>query len=190
MKLIPRDTRHLVIGAGLACTTLLLSGTAVAGPANSAAPGAAARCTPASLLVWAGPTQGAAGSVAAEFGFTNHAAGTCSLVGYPLVQMLNTSGKRLSTSDLRAPGAFNIKEETVLLPPGKTAYFGVVYASQTGYANLICPTAAALTFTLARNAGTLTLRGAHARITPYGGSTERLHCGIVHVTAVTAIRFQ
>jgi hypothetical protein len=158
--------------------------------ASFTTPATVARCTTASLLVWVGPTHGATGSVAAEFGFTNHSASTCSLYGYPLVQMLNKSGKSLATIDQRAPGAFSIKERTVLLATGKTAYFGVVYASQTGYANLVCSTAAALRFTLPQSTGTLMLRGAHARITPYGGSTEHLQCGIVHVTAVTATSFQ
>ncbi|MGA2805745.1 MAG: DUF4232 domain-containing protein [Acidimicrobiales bacterium] len=190
MKLTRHDTRRLAVGAALACGAFLLPATAMAASANSATPATVPRCTTASLLVWVGPTQGAAGSVAAEFGFTNHSSGTCSLYGYPLVQMLNKSGKDLSTSDQRAPGAFSIKERTVLLAPGKTAYFGVVYASQTGYANLICPSSAALRFTLPQSTGTLTLHGAHARITPYGGSTEHLQCGIVHVTPVTATRFQ
>ncbi len=185
VKLTRHATRRFAVGAALACGTFLLPATVMAMPASSANAAAVPRCTTASLLVWVGPTQGAAGSVAAEFGFTNHSAGTCSLYGYPLVQMLNKFEKNLSTSDQRAPGAFSIQARTVLLAAGKTAYFGVVYASQTGYANLICPTSAALRFTLPLGTGTLTLRGAHARITPYGGSTEHLHCGSVHVTPVT-----
>jgi hypothetical protein len=190
MKLTRHVARRFAVAAAVACGMFLLPAAIMATSPDGATAATAARCTPASLLVWVGPDQGAAGSVAAEFGFTNHSSGTCSLYGYPFVQMLNGSGRNLSTSDLRAPGAFSIKERTVLLVPGKTAYFGVVYASQTGYANLICPTSAALRFTLPQSTGKLTLRSAHARITPYGGSTEHLHCGIVHVTPVTGTRFQ
>ena len=187
MKLTLHDSWRLAVGATLACGAILLPTAALAAPG---APVTVPRCAAASLVVWAGPAQGAAGSVADEFGFTNHSASTCSHYGYPLVQMLNKSGKNLSTSDQKAPGAFSIHEKTVVLAPGKTAYFGVVYASQTGYANLACPTSAALKFTPPQDTGTVTLHGSHAQITPYGGTTQHLKCGIVHVTPVTAKRFQ
>lgn len=130
------------------------------------------------------------GSAAAEFGFTNHSARTCFLHGYPRVQMLKKSGKDLSTSDQKAPGAFGIQEKTVVLASGKTAYFGVVFADQTGYGNLTCPMSAALKFTPPQDTGTVTLHGSAAQIAPYGGTTQHLDCGIVHVTPVTAKRSQ
>ena len=144
MRLTLRGTRRLAVGVALACGAILLPATAMVASATSGAPATVPRCAAASLAVWVGPIQGAAGSVAAEFGFANHSPGTCSLHGYPFVQMLYKSGKNLSTHDQRAPGAFSILEKTVILAPGKTAYFGVTYASQTGYGNLTCPTAAAL----------------------------------------------
>jgi len=166
-------------------------GITMAGPVAAQTRSASVpRCAPAALRVWSGPSTGAAGSRAAEFGFTNHSASTCFLHGYPRVQMLKKSGKNLSTSDQKAPGAFGIQAKTVVLAPGKTAYFGVVYASQTGYVNLTCPTSAALKFTPPQDTGTVTLRGSPAQIAPYGGTTQHLDCGIVHVTAVTAKRFQ
>jgi hypothetical protein len=104
--------------------------------------------------------------------------------------MLIKSGKNLSTTDQKAPGAFGIQDRTVVLAPGKTAYFGVLYASQTGYANLTCPTSAALEFTPPQNTGSITLRGSAAQIAPYGGTTVHLECGIIRVTSVTAKPFQ
>jgi hypothetical protein len=169
---------------------MALAAASPAAATGVAASATAPRCAAASLLIWAGPATGAAGSVDAEYGFTDHSASSCSLYGYPIVQMLNKSGTDLATFDQKAPGAFSIKEETVVLAPGKTAYFGVVYASSTGYANLTCPTSAALRFTPPQNTGTVTLHGSHAKITPFGGSTEHLKCGILHVTPVTAKRFQ
>jgi hypothetical protein len=47
-----------------------------------------------------------------------------------------------------------------------------------------------LKFTPPQDTGTVTLHGSHAQITPYGGTTQHLKCGIVHVTPVTAKRFQ
>jgi len=104
--------------------------------------------------------------------------------------MLKQSGKDLSTSDQKAPGAFGIQDKTVVLAPGKAAYFGVEYANQTGYDNLTCPKSAALEFTPPQSTRTVTLHGSAAQIAPYGGTTQHLDCGIVHVTAVTAKRFQ
>jgi hypothetical protein len=103
--------------------------------------------------------------------------------------MVTKSGKNLSTTDETDSGAFGIQAKTVVLARDKMAYFGVVYGSATGYANLSCPTSAALKLTLPQNAATVTLHGSAAQITPYGGTAAHLHCGIVRVTAVTAERF-
>ena len=148
------------------------------------------RCAPASLVVWTGRTTAAAGSRTSEFGFTNDSASSCFLHGHPRVQMLNRSGMNLSTSEEKAAGAFGIEDRTVILTAGKTAYFGVEYASQTGYANLTCPMSASLKLTPPQNSGSLMLRASGAQIAPYGGSIEHLECGIIRVTAVTADRFQ
>jgi hypothetical protein len=126
------------------------------------------------------------GTLTAEFGFTNRGAKSCSLRGYPRVQMLTDSGKLLATFDQAAPGAFGIDVKTILLAPGATAYFGVMYADGTGYAKLTCPTSAALKFTPPQTTATVTLRGPGARIQPFGGTIQHLKCGIVRVTAVTA----
>ncbi len=194
---VPRFTlKGQAVMATIACAVALVPamGLAVAVSPASAARVAARksvpRCATASLRVWVGRTTGAAGSRAAEFGFTNDSNGTCSLYGYPRVQMLTKSGKNLSTTDEKASGAFGIQEKTVGLAPGKTAYFGVLYPSETGYANLTCPTSATLKFTPPQNTATIVLHGSPAHIAPYGGTTEHLHCGIVRVTAVTAKRFQ
>ncbi|HUZ21715.1 MAG TPA: DUF4232 domain-containing protein [Acidimicrobiales bacterium] len=180
---------RIAVGAGV--VGLLAVGITVSGPVAAQSRSASApRCAPAALRVWGGPSTGAAGSIIAEFGFTNRSTGTCFLHGYPRVQMLKKSGTNLSSSDRKAPGAFGIRAKTVVLAPDKTAYFGIAYASQTGYANLTCPTSAALKFTPPQDAGTVTLRGSAAHIQPYGGTTQHLDCGIVHLTAVTARRFQ
>ena len=175
-----------VVVAGALTFVITMAGTAAA-MTPSARP---LRSAPAALVVGSGPSTGAAGSRAAEFEFTNHSAKSCFLHGYPRVQMLSKSGKELPTAEQKDPGAFGIQDRTVVLAPGKTAYFGVVYASQTGYGNLTCPRSNSLRFSPPQSAGTLTLTGSAAQIAPYGGTTQRLDCGIVHVTAVTALRFQ
>ena len=104
----------------------------------------------------------------------------------------------------RAPGRYNSRRPsplgkpvcrgkyrtTVVLASEKTAYFGVLFADQTGYGNLTCPMSAALKFTPPQDTGTVTLHGSATQIAPHGGTTQHLDCGIVHVTPVTAKRFQ
>jgi len=193
MHLPTFSVRRLAAAVTVACAAALVPAMGLASPmaaARAALPATVPQCAAPSLLVWVGPTTGAAGSRAAEFGFTNHSASICSLSGYPLVQMLNKSGKNLPTFDQKARGAFKIRVKTVVLAPGNSAYFGVLYASQIGYANLTCPRSAALRFTPPQNTRTMTLHGSHAQITPYGGTTQHLKCGIVRITAVTSRRFQ
>ena len=90
-----------------------------ASAARAAATASVPRCATASFGVWVGTTTGAAGSRTAEFGFTNNSSKTCSLYGYPRVEMLTKSGKNLSTTDEQAPGAMGVQEKTVVLAPGK-----------------------------------------------------------------------
>lgn len=147
------------------------------------------QCKTTTLRAWFGKVTGAAGTIAVEFGFTNASPKTCSLYGYPHVQMLTKSGANLSTTDKKATGSFGIREKTVVLATGKTAYFGILYADQTGYPSATCPTSAALKFTPPQNGRTIT---AHklAYIAPYGMISGHLRCGIIRVTPVTAKSFQ
>lgn len=136
-------------------------------------------------------TTGAMGSRDAEYGFKNLSTHPCELTGYPRVRMLTKSGGALSTTEQHAPGALGITTTQVTLGHNAVAYFDIHYASSTGYANLKCPPSAALKLTAPGDTTGLLLHGSAGRIQPYGGgSTLHLHCGIVHVTAVTAKRFQ
>jgi hypothetical protein len=176
---------------GIAGIAALLSlGFTFVAPAVQAGATNVAPCATASLGLRTGLVTTSTGRVAAEFGFVNHGAKSCSLRGYPHVQMLNKSGRYLKTTDHTAPGAFDIEVRTVVLTPGATAYFGILHHNQTGYANLTCPTSAALVFTPPQNTATITLRGSAARIEAFGGTTAHLVCGGVQVTPVTAKRFQ
>lgn len=164
--------------------------TAAATPAR-AATASVPRCATRSLRIWVGRSGVAMGTVGDEFGFTNYSVKTCSLYGYPQVQLLEKSGRNQSTSDHKAsPGVLGIEEKLVVLAPGKTAYFGVIFHDQTGFAKLTCPTSAALRFTPPQNTATVTLRGTDAQIAAYHGTIEHLVCGYISVTPVTAKRFQ
>jgi hypothetical protein len=147
------------------------------------------RCATASLRILVGSGSGAMGTVAVEFGFINHSTKTCSLRGYPRVQMLTRSGQNLSTTDQRGTGYFGIKEKTVVLASGKTAYFGILYSNGTGYPNVTCPESAALKFTPPQDIRTITAYKS-AQITPYGMISGHPRCGVIRVTPVTAANFQ
>jgi hypothetical protein len=176
---------------GIASVIALLAvGITLARPAADAGAATFATCTTSSLAVRTGMTTTAMGTVAEELGFVNRGEKTCSLRGYPHIQMLNASGKPLKTTDHTAPGAFGIEVTTVNLAPGATAYFGLVYHNQTGFAKLTCPTSAALSISPPHSAVAITLRGSDARIEAFSGTIVRLVCGVLRVTAVTAKSFQ
>ena len=175
-------------------TAAVVAGAAVLalGPARGA-PASGPRtppCSAAQLAVLFVDSSGAAGSVDAEYGFRNRSGRTCVLRGFPRVQMLTRSGAALSTTETHAPGAYGIMTRLVTLAPAKVGYFGVHYPAATGYGSLHCPTSAALRVTAPGDGAGHVLRGRGGRIQPYGGSIPHLHCGTVHVSAVSARRFQ
>jgi hypothetical protein len=156
-----------------------------ASPAGAAVP----HCSAGQLAaVYVNATAGA-GSRDAEYGFRNLGR-PCTLRGFPGVVMLAGSGAALPTTEQHAPGAYGIPVTLVPLGHGAAAYFGVHYASQTGYDGLSCPTSAALRLTPPGTTGGLVVRGRGGTIQPYGGTIPHLHCGIVHVSPVGARRFQ
>ncbi|MGD0344128.1 MAG: DUF4232 domain-containing protein [Acidimicrobiales bacterium] len=187
--------RRLAAMTMIACAVAFVPSMGIAATVSPAALARAAtaasvpRCATASLRIWVGRGTGAMGTVAVEFGFTNRSAKTCSLYGYPRVEMLTKSGQNLSTSDEKGAGYFDIQEKTVVLASGKTAYFGILYTSFSGYANVTCPESAALKITPPQDIRTITVHKS-AQIAPYGTNLGHTHCGGVWVTPVTAKRFQ
>ncbi|MGD0197076.1 MAG: DUF4232 domain-containing protein [Solirubrobacteraceae bacterium] len=166
----------------------------VAVPLGAVAPRSIAasvpRCQATQLAAWAGPTQGNLGTDLAEFAFVNMSSRECSLIGYPKLQMLNVSGRPLSTTDQSSPvSAFpEITRRLVVLAKGARAYFGVFYPDYTGSGTAPCPTAASLEFTPPGSTRAVTLHGSGAAITPYAGSDRRLGCGLVRPTLLSAKR--
>jgi hypothetical protein len=164
---------------------------AVAAVAVGASPAGAAgsQCSAGQLAaVYVDATAGA-GSRDAEYGFRNLGR-PCTLSGFPGVVMLAGSGAVLPTTEQHAPGAYGIAVRQVPLGRGAVAYFGVHYASQTGYDGLRCPTSAALRLTAPGTTAAPVVRGRGGMIQPYGGTIPHLRCGIVHVSPVGARRFQ
>lgn len=143
------------------------------------------RCYSNQLSVHPGQSSGAAGSVSRIVTFTNTSSSTCTLTGYPGMQMLGSSGQRLATTVHRGAAATvpALAVRTVTVAPGGTASFVAGWADATGYAGETCPTSSRVEITAPNDYSSLTIAWA---IAPYGGNTTNLHCGDISVSPVYA----
>ncbi len=140
------------------------------------------RCRSANLVAHMIAVQGAAGSVIRTYTLVNTGSTTCTLYGYPGLQLLSSSGAKLTTTVLRTPAT----EATVKLTHGASAQFSIEFAAQTGYGNASCPISGQLEITPPNAYHSLTLTGPAGTLQPYGGTTGNLRCGIIHVQPVAA----
>jgi uncharacterized protein DUF4232 len=153
--------------------------------------GAAGRCSSTQLRAWAGGPAAGVGSVLLEFGFVNASDRRCSLIGYPALAMRSAAGKAIKTTELHVSAGFDgIARKLVTLAAGARAYFGVEFTDGAVFKGEVCPTSAQLLLTPPGAGGEVTLTGARAHITPYGGgATPQQACGVVFVSPVTAKMF-
>ena len=169
--------------------TTASSAPAATGPSTTPTTAATASvhgCTAAQLSIQVGAPNGAAGSVGYTNDFKNISATTCTLYGYPGLQMLNSSGQPIATDVIRGTSVTvpSVPEKLITLVPGARADFDMGFASATGYGNAKCPTSARVEFTAPNDFQSLTVALA---IQPYGGpSTAQLHCGQITVSPVYA----
>ncbi|HEX2702039.1 MAG TPA: DUF4232 domain-containing protein [Solirubrobacteraceae bacterium] len=182
------------IGFVIALIVALTAATVVAlilvvSPTSSAPTHAAAarvsRCFASQLTVAPGPGSGAAGSVGQVVHFTNHSHSSCTLSGYPGMQMLGSAGKPLATevhrgSSVTVPA---LAVRLVTLRPAGKASFNLGYADATGYGNERCPTSTRVEITAPNDYKPLTIVW---RIQPYGGDIPHLECGEITVSPVFA----
>jgi hypothetical protein len=154
--------------------------------AAAGARGGVPTCQAANLGTWYGTQQGAAGTILAPYAFVNKGSSACSLIGFPKVAMLDSSGQPIATTDTHYRGFAGITRKLVVLAPGRRAYFGVLFPDFTGAGQATCPTAAALALTPPGSSQAVTLTGGGAEITPYAGSHLKIGCGYLELTLVTA----
>jgi uncharacterized protein DUF4232 len=180
------------LAAGLAVGTLVVGAACGSGSGGSAAlrAGAVGRCSSTELRAWAGGTGAGAGSAFLEFAFVNASARRCSLIGFPALAMRSAAGKPIKTIELHVSAGFDgISRRLVTLAAGARAYFGVEFTDGPVFKGEVCPTSAQLLLTPPGAGGAVTLSGADARITPYGGGPMQQSCGVVYVSPVTAKMF-
>jgi hypothetical protein len=124
--------------------------------------------------------SGAAGTIEMTVAFTNRGASTCSLFGYPGMQLLDASGANLPTNVVRGGGpqfpvaAANQPPRTVRNAPGATGSFGLSYSDVPVGNETSCPTSANAEITPPGNTAFVTVALA---IAPCGGGT-------IHVSPV------
>ena len=153
-------------------------------PTVSATP-ASLVCDSSQLVIQLGVEDAAMGSRGVTgMTFQNTSAKSCTLEGYPIVQMIDANGKSLPTYVTHF-GSFNApKSPTTLvtLAPGAKAKFDLLYEAQTGYGNAVCPTSSKVDFTPPGSTVALPM---DLKIQPYGGGTiQKLRCGEIKVSPV------
>jgi hypothetical protein len=157
---------------------------AVGGASPAVASSAASRCPSSKLHVRL--TGGvAAGSIGDTVTFRNASGTTCTLRGYPGLQMLSATGRALATHLHRGAAVTvpAVPTRTVTLTSGSEASFYLGYPDATGYALLKCPTSASVEITPPNATKPITVPW---HLQPYGGTTQHLRCGIITVSPVFA----
>lgn len=117
-------------------------------------------------------------------GLKNVSKTTCTLTGYPDLQMLDAKGDPIATHVLYRPSYTLVTqaEKLVLLTPGAIAMFDLGFDNGTGYGTSICPTSAQVKITPPGSTEPLTVSW---QIQPYGGGTiPKLRCGEISVTRI------
>jgi hypothetical protein len=106
-------------------------------------------CTGANYTVSILGTEGAAGTSEVTFGFRNTSSATCTLTGYPGIQLLGAGGTDIATNTVAGGGdSFtSFAPTTVEVAGGATAFFNMGYSDVTTGTETSCPTATALQVT-------------------------------------------
>ena len=140
-------------------------------------------CQTSQLSVVSDPAHsggGAAGSLGMTYVFTNTSTTTCTLGGFPVLQLLGASGQPLTTTTIHASQT----PTTVTLPPAGQAWFDIEFPTQTGFGNLQCPVSSALAVTPPDNTTALRISGSGGQIGAYGGDIPHLMCGNITTSPV------
>ena len=104
-------------------------------------------CQPAQLAAAAGQATGAAGTIAMTISLTNSSPTTCTLEGYPGMQLLDANGGDLPTTVVRDQFHFpdpaaDQPPSLVTLAPHATGMFGLSYEDVPVGNETSCPTSA------------------------------------------------
>lgn len=161
------------------------SGSASTGSATNTGSAVPGGCTASQLTVSVATAGASAGHQTSKVTFENTSGTSCTLHGYPGLQLLDAAGAALPTDVVRGASAAtpSLPVTTVTLAAGGDASFLAGWADATGYGGDTCPTSTDAQITAPNDYTSLTIPWA---ITPYGGTVQDLQCGQVYVTPVFA----
>jgi hypothetical protein len=124
------------------------STTRATSPATTA-PGGPTQCPTPKLTASVYGSSGAAGTIETTIALTSSATASCTLGGYPGLQMLDSSGAALPTTVVRKGSyPFTAMPPTVVtVAPGQAVYFNMGYSDVPSGSETSCPTSATLAVT-------------------------------------------
>ena len=157
--------------AGIVAATLVVAAVPAAFAARHTAQGSLASCVRSQLGVRANGTTGAAGTIHGAWVFTNLSGRSCTLYGYPGMQLYSHAGRPMPTTVKRSlrPRPTNV----TLAPGGSATFFSSYNDVQIG--THPCPTSEVAQITPPNAVDSLFIP---AQLKPCGG--------IVNVSAVKA----
>jgi uncharacterized cupredoxin-like copper-binding protein len=146
--------------------------TTVAATTTTTAKSGPGRCRSADLAAELVPrSYGVAlGNEEFRVQLSNTSTTTCTLFGYPGLQLLSAKGKPISTEVHRGSSYLVRPEtpETVTLRPGQVASFVVSFEDQTGFPNTTCPVAPTMEVTPPNDYHSLEIHGSFSSYGPCG----------------------
>ncbi|HEX4081416.1 MAG TPA: DUF4232 domain-containing protein [Acidimicrobiales bacterium] len=166
---------------GSTTTTAATGSTTTGGNTTTSTAAGVSTCQPAQLRIVPQQGTGAAGTITMTVSLTNVSSTTCTLQGYPGMQLLTASGSSLPTQVVRGGTQFpaaaaNQSPALVTLAPQQGATFSLAYEDVPVGNETTCPTSAKAEITPPNDVGhgVITLA-----ISPCNGGT-------VHVSPVYA----
>jgi Protein of unknown function (DUF4232) len=128
-------------------TTTTTARTTTTNPATTTTAGTTGTCQPAQLQMTPQTGSGAAGTIQESILMTNISSTTCTMDGYPGMQLLDGNGNSLPTNVVRGGTTFgaaaaNQPPALVTLAPQKSAAFSLSYSDVPEGTATSCPTSA------------------------------------------------
>jgi Domain of unknown function (DUF4232) len=176
--------RGLLLAALISSLALAACGPSAADHPTTVA--STSTCLTQDLQVEIGLANVAMGHVAQEIRLKNRSSQSCTLRGYPVLEMLDASGARLTTrlhfgADYIVPA---LRVSTVTLAPKGVAGFLVGYEDATGYSGVTCPTSHTIRIFPPHNTRAIVVTW---HLSPYGGTTTALQCGLLTVSPIAPV---
>jgi hypothetical protein len=147
---VGREAAYLALAAALAellaaCGTSATSAAHATATASATTAAAVPVCQAAQLVAAVTDRGAASGHIRTDVSLRNTALQTCSLDGYPALQLLDASGSALPIHVTDATLAYvfsNLNPAVVMLTPGSSAYFVLQWSEVDGTGACASPEAA------------------------------------------------